>query len=206
MKYRLRTHSRAAKSPKFEVVRSRALCLYTKMGFQIPKVLENLGLGNRRMIPSCGSEFRDCGSNPNLVLARHFSASGTCRRIPTEDMMSISRSSSLVCKLDQAEPLELRSTLKGSSEVEGRLGCEAKPPSNEGWFPRTNESGLAVLFRNRLHSIKTDPRRLEIAEAERKARIEQLRRTFARTGDALLWSVLTFAFATIALMPALGWF
>lgn len=120
--------------------------------------------------------------------------------------MSISRSSSLVHKLGQSESLDFGPTLERSSDVEDRLGCEAKHSSDEYWFPGTSESGLAASFRNRLRLIKTDPRQLEMEEAERKALVEQLRRSFARMADAILWSVLTFAFATIALVPALGWF
>lgn len=120
--------------------------------------------------------------------------------------MSISRSSSLVRKLDQSESLDLGSTLERSSDVQDCLKFEPKQFSNEYWFSRIGESGLAASFRNRLRLIKTDPRQLEMEEAERRALVEQLRRSFARMADAILWSVLTFAFATIALMPALGWF
>ena len=119
--------------------------------------------------------------------------------------MSTSRSSSLVRKLGQSESLDFGSTLE-RSDIQDRLEFEPKQFSNVYWFPTTGESGLAASFRNRLRSIKTDPKQLEMEEAERKALVEQLRRTFARMGDAILWSVLTFAFATIALMPALGWF
>jgi hypothetical protein len=126
--------------------------------------------------------------------------------IPTENMMSISRSSRLVRKLGQAESLAFGPTLERGSDAQDRLGCEAKHPSDEYWFPGTSKSGLAAFFRNTLLSIKTDPRQLEIEEAERKALVEQLRRTYARVGDAILWSVFAFIFAAAALIPVLGWF
>lgn len=116
--------------------------------------------------------------------------------------MSSNPSSSLVCNLGQSEPDDFGS--ERNTPPRDLLGCEWRCIPHKHLFK--NESALTVFFRNALGSIKTDPRQLEIEDAERKALVEQLRRTYARIADAILWSILAFLLAAVVLLPALGWF
>ena len=118
--------------------------------------------------------------------------------------MSINGSSDLICELGQSESQDFGSTFDKSADLQDLLGCEIR--HDEYWFPRKNKSAMTAFFRNTLQLIRTDPRQLEIEDAERKALVEQLRRTYARIADAVLWSVLAFILAAVALLPVLGWF
>jgi hypothetical protein len=121
-------------------------------------------------------------------------------------MMSRNHSSDLICKLGQSESRNFGTTFERSADPQGLFGRQFHNSADECWLARTNESALITFFRNTLQVIKTDPRQLELEEAERKALVEQLRRTYARIADAILWSVLACILAAVALLPVVGLF
>jgi hypothetical protein len=74
------------------------------------------------------------------------------------------------------------------------------------WIPKKSESSVTSFLRNSLQWLKADPRQLELEEADRKAMVEQLRKTLARMADSILWSALAIIVLGALLAPPLGLF
>jgi hypothetical protein len=96
--------------------------------------------------------------------------------------MSISRSDSLVCDLESSQdqapiPLDNRSSVVFSG------------PS----------------FWSSLRVRKTDPRQLELEEADWKALFEQLRRIHSRLANLVFGSVVALILFAVVLVPLVGW-
>jgi hypothetical protein len=51
---------------------------------------------------------------------------------------------------------------------------------------------------------KSDQRRNEVAEADRKSFVQSLKKSYGRRADTVVWSMIVFILAAIVLIPLLG--
>lgn len=102
-----------------------------------------------------------------------------------------------------------------SPDVGGRF---SKPPGQSCTIDlESNPVWIAILQRERdaaadhfslwdiLRGAKrSDPKRLEVEEADWRALLEALRRSYARRADTVIWSTIVFIIAAATLLPIIG--
>ena len=96
--------------------------------------------------------------------------------------MGISRSGSLICDLESPQA-------QAPIQLDKKSGIEFSGPS----------------FWSQPRNGRTDPRQLELEEADWKALFEQLRRIYSRLASTVFGSVAALILGAIVLVPLVGW-
>lgn len=103
-------------------------------------------------------------------------------QVQTEGLMGISRSGSLICDLESSQA-------QAPILLDEKSGIVFSGPS----------------FWSHPRSGRTDPRQLELEEADWKALYEQLRRIYSRLANTVFGSVTALIVGAIVLVPLVGW-
>ena len=90
----------------------------------------------------------------------------------------------------------------------GSLICDLESSQAQAPIPLDKRSGTVFSrssFWSHLRGGRTDPRQLELEEADWKALFEQLRRVYSRYTNTVFGSAAALVLGAIVLVPLVGW-